>query len=101
MERNYNFLKTLLNTIPEPILTLEEPLLKRISQTNISILEAIQKEFGSTKTFEASVKVPKLTEDVINRVEESIKLISFDDQSCLTSPENPSQVSYTRGDTQK
>lgn len=41
IERNYSLLKTLLNIIPEPILTTEEYILKRLSAVNISLLESL------------------------------------------------------------
>lgn len=47
IERNYSTIKMLLNIIPENILKVEEPLIKKISQHNICILEDIQRQYGA------------------------------------------------------
>lgn len=49
IERNYQFLKAILNVFPDNIIFVEEQLIKRISTINIGILEETQKLFGSTK----------------------------------------------------
>ena len=87
VERNYALLKAIMNSVPQAVLQVEDQLIKKIQQTNLALLDRVQKSHGSNKKHNTSFS--RLNDDLVQRVEEAIReLITIqEDQVQYKSPQ--------------